>query len=124
MSTSGTWNSSYICTFSTIKTLLIAENKFFSKLAFSLLADTELTQIQRRLIDLSKTENSALPLMYICQVSYTLLVCSFDHKHKLKGKECGSILSSRLCGGALRYDTKDGYVGTKVASVTTLKTAV
>ena len=89
----------------------------FLQINFSLLADTELVQIQRRLIDLSKTENSALQLMYICQVSYTLLVCSFDHvqKHKLKGKECGSILSSRLWGGALRDDTKDSCVGTKVA---------
>ena len=26
------------------------------------------------------------------------------------GKECGSILSSRLCGGALRDDTKKGCV--------------
>ena len=39
-----------------------------------------------------------------------LLVCSLDHKHKGKCDECGSILSSRLWGGALRDDTKNGCV--------------
>ena len=38
------------------------------------------------------------------------LVCSLDHEHKGKCDECGSILSSRLWGGALRDDTKNGCV--------------
>ena len=42
--------------FFTLGTLLTAQNKLFYKLTFSLLADTEPIQIQRRLIDFSKIE--------------------------------------------------------------------
>ena len=38
------------------------------------------------------------------------LVCSLDHEHNGKCDECGSILSSRLWGGALHDDTKNGCV--------------
>ena len=64
-----------------LKQTFLQTNLFFQKM----LADREPVQIQRRLIDLSKTENSALRLMYICQASYTWLVCPLDHKHKGKG---------------------------------------
>ena len=37
-----------------------------------------------------------------------MIGCSLDHKHK--GKKCCSVLSSRLCGGTLRDDTKTGFV--------------
>ena len=49
---------------------------------------------------------SVLWLTY-CQVPYTWLVCSST---KTKGKECGSNLSSRLWGEALRDDTENGCV--------------
>ena len=33
-----------------------------------------------------------------------------------KGKECGSVLTSRLWGGALRDDTKNGCVADQISS--------
>ena len=48
---------------------------------------------------------SALRLTY-CQVSYTLLVCSLDPKHKGKGM----WYESQQRGGELRDDTKNGCV--------------
>ena len=96
MSTSGTWNSSYICTLKRtnrswqescrpIKPFFLAWNckqpfRCWQTQSPSNFSDDWL--ICRKLRSVFAT--GALRLTY-CQVSYTWLVCSLDHKHK--GKE-------------------------------------
>ena len=41
---------------------------------------------------------------------FKILELNAHQKRAIQGKECGSVFSSRLWGGALRDDTKNGCV--------------
>ena len=76
MSTSGTWNSSYICTLKRTNRSWQESCRpiklFFGlelQTTFSWLADTESIKFQRRLIDLSKTEKR---VRYWCPAAHVL----------------------------------------------------
>ena len=67
-------------------------------------------QIQRRLIDLSKIDKRVRFLAPLRIVKFLKHDWFVRKTTNTKGKECGSILSSRLWGGALRDDTENGCV--------------